>query len=357
MSDLIRVLVADDSATSRTFLVGILSAHPGIVVVGQARDGAEAVALTTRLQPSIVVMDAVMPGMDGFEATQRIMADVPTPVLVVTSALDPSDVALALRSVEVGALAVLPKPTGGTDDGARREAAGFARKVVTLASVRVIRRYPGAGSRGQRRSATDVATAQVVSPRRAVIEIVAVAASTGGPRVVYELLSALPRDLPVPVLVVQHIAEGFVEGFARWLDAGTELVVRLAVEGEPLTPGTVLVAPEDRHLRVDHLRRVVLDDGPPIGGFRPAATALFESIAEAYGDRGAGVMLSGLGDDGLAGLLSLHASGGVVLAQDEATCAVFGMPGVVAAAGIAQTVGPVGALAEQILQHTAKAVT
>lgn len=357
MSGPVRVLVADDSPTSRAFLSHILSQHPGIVVVGQARDGVEAVELTARLQPSIVVMDAVMPGMDGFEATARIMTDRPTPVVVVTAALDPKDVALALRSIEVGALAVLPKPTGVEHDGARREADGFARKVVTLASVRVIRRYRGAYTDPHRPSSGGTAAARTTATPQSDIEVVAVAASTGGPRVVHELLGALPADLPVPVLLVQHIAEGFIEGFVRWLDDGTDLTVQLAVDPGPLRPGTVYVAPEDRHLRIDQKRWVRLDDGPPIGQFRPAATALFESVAQVYRDRGLGVILSGLGDDGLAGLLTLHASGGIVLAQDEASCAVFGMPGVVVAAGIADTVAPVNVLTERIVELCAKART
>jgi len=355
VTDPVRVLVADDSPTSRAFLSGVLSAHPGLVVVGEARNGVEAVALTAQLRPTIVVMDAVMPGMDGLAATARIMTEHPTPVVIVTAALDPEDVALALRCLEVGALALLPKPTGGTDDTARREVAGFARKVVTLASVRVIRRHRLPSTGLDRPVVSPETTAFPVAGSRSDIEVVGVAASTGGPRVVHDLLCALPPDLRVPILVVQHIAEGFIEGFVRWLDGATELKVQVASDGAPLQPGAVYVAPEDRHLRITPRRRVLLDDGPPVGGFRPSATVLFESIAEIYAETGSGVILSGLGDDGLAGLLSLHASGGVVLAQDEATCAVFGMPGVVVAAGIAHAVSPVDVLARHLVHLTNKA--
>lgn len=348
MSAEIRVLVADDSPTARRYLVDVLERYPGVTVVGEAADGREAVKATADLQPSVVVMDAVMPVLDGLEATERIMIETPTPVVITTAALDPHDVALALRSVEVGALAVLPKPTWPATGTDQQTAEAFARKVVALSGVRVIRRYRESGG-SQPVSRPSFEPVQV--PSRTV-DVVGVAASTGGPRALHDLLAGLPGELVAPVLVVQHIAHGFVEGLVRWLDAGTALQVRIAVHGEPLEGGSVYVAPDDHHMRVTASRRVQLDRGARIGGFRPAATALFESLAGLYGPSAAGIILSGLGDDGLAGLLGLRASGGAILAQDEETAAVFGMPGVVVAAGIADVVGPVDALAAAIVQLT-----
>lgn len=356
MSSQLRVLVADDSPTSREHLVRVLSRHPGLTVVGAAHDGLEAVAMTLRLRPSVVVMDVVMPELDGFEATARIMTEHPTPVVVVTSALDPADVALALRSVEVGALTVLPKPTGGAGDDVRRGEDAFAQKVAALAQVGVIRRY-------RRPPATKAAAAPaaeavgVVDGPRGGRDLVAVAASTGGPRAVHDLLAVLPVSLPVPILVVQHIADGFIEGYAQWLGTGTDLTVQIATHGHVPRPGTVYVAAEGRHLCLDGERRLVLDEGPPVGGFRPAATRLFESAAATHGSGAVGVILTGLGSDGLDGLTRLHDAGGVVLAQDEASSAVFGMPGVVVAAGLADAVAPPEVLAQHIIRLTSKADT
>lgn len=346
MSTTIRVLVVDDSPTARAYLVEVLGSYPGVTVVGEAADGKEAVEATAELQPSVVVMDAVMPVMDGFEATERIMIETPTPVVMTTAALDPDDVALALRSVEVGALAVLPKPTWDASGPDPRAANVFARKVVALSGVGVIRRY--------RESTSSRPIPERAALPDSTIHIVGVAASTGGPRALHDLLAKLPDGLAAPVLIVQHIAEGFVDGLVRWLDAATALQVKVAERGEPLTAGQVYLAPDDHHLRVAPLGRVHLDSDPPIGGFRPAATALFESLAGLYGTSAAGVILSGLGDDGLAGLLGLRAAGGTVLAQDEETAAVFGMPGVVVAAGIAHVVGSVDTLAAAIAELTTR---
>lgn len=344
MSSPVRVLIADDSPTARRFLADILSRHPGVSVVGEAADGHQAVKLTAELRPSVVVMDAIMPRLDGFAATERIMTEVPTPVVVVTAALDPAHVATALRSVEVGAVAVLPKPTSSTVDPNGRDSTAFARRIVALSAVSVIRR------RYRRPDTTAPVTPGLAAAMGPRVRIVGIAASTGGPRVLHDLLASLPADLPAPVLVVQHIAEGFVEGFARWLDSATGLLVALARDGERLAAGRVYVAPEGRHLRATAGGTVQLGDDPPIEGFRPAATVLFESLAAGYGTGAAGVVLSGLGEDGLAGLLSLRGAGGSVLAQDEDTSAIFGMPGVVVAAGIADTVGPAPVLAERLIQ-------
>lgn len=345
MSAPVRVLVADDSQTARRFLVEILSAHPGMVVVGEAADGAEAVELTRRLSPSVVVMDAVMPKLDGFEATAQIMTEVPTPVVVVTAALDPDHVATALRTVEVGALAVLPKPVWSDVAVTGQQATSFARRIASLSAVSVIRRY--------RRPPTSAPPlTPLPTDEWSAVRIVGVAASTGGPQALYQLLARLPGDLPVPVVVVQHIADGFVAGFARWLDGATPLEVVLAADGDPLLAGRIYVAPEDRHLRTSADGKATLGDDAPIGGFRPAATALFESLGATYGARAAGVILTGLGEDGLAGLISLRGAGGTVLAQDESSSVVFGMPGVVVAAGIAHTVGPVPELAARIIGLT-----
>jgi two-component system chemotaxis response regulator CheB len=342
----VRVLVVDDSRTARTLLRSVLDADPGLTVVGEASNGAEALEAVGRLQPSVVVMDIDMPEMDGFEATKRIMIQHPTPIVIVTGSDNALQIEVSLKAVGAGALTVAPKPAGPGSPGYEAEAARLARLVKALADVKVVR---------QRRSVQDSGPTPAPTPpsapdrseRDRTIEIVGVAASTGGPAALYGFLQALPRSLGVPVLVVQHIAAGFIDGLARWLSTATVLPVCVAQGNAPLQGGEVYLAPDDHHLTVrgDHIR---LSTADPVGGFRPAANVLFASLAESHGAAAAAVVLTGMGDDGVQGAASLHAAGGFVLAQDADTSAVFGMPNAVVRRGIAAAVGPVDELASRV---------
>ena len=341
----VRVLVAEDSSTARELLVSLFRDDPGTEVAGEAANGVQAVELTKQLRPDLVVMDIQMPEMDGFEATKRIMIEAPTPVIIVTAAHDPRDVEMSLRAVRLGALTLLPKPTGPGARSFDAEAHRLVSLAKALSQVAVVRRrWPtvdGVGPAG--RPAADVSGP--VPDLGGPVEVVAVAASTGGPAALYRLLEQLPRDTDVPVLVVQHIADGFSHGLANWLGSGTALPVKLAAHGEPLSGGVVYVAPCRFHLEVGPDRLVVLSDAAPVGGFRPSATVLFRSVAAVYGRSAAGVVLTGMGNDGCEGVADLRRAGGRVLAQDEATSVVFGMPGAVVSAGLADVVAPVGRLA------------
>lgn len=337
----VAALVVDDSATSRALLVALLSADPEVEVVGEATTGEEAVAAVERLAPSVVVMDVHMPVLDGFEACSRIMASRPTPIVIVTSSMDARDVATGLRATEVGALAVLPKPPSPSSPAHEREARRLVDVIKALADVKVVRR------RADRRRPD--APAVTTPARRQRLEAVAVAASTGGPAAVHRFLAALPPAAgSIPLLLVQHIAEGFTKGLVRWLGTATDLEVRVAEHGARLAPGVVHVAPDGAHLLVDQQRRVHLDHGPPVKGFRPSATRLLRSVAAVYREAGAGVILTGMGSDGLDGARDLRAAGGLVLAQDEQTSTVFGMPRAVIDAGLADEVGSVEHLAATI---------
>lgn len=332
----VRALVVDDSTTARTLLVEILRDDPGIEVVGEAATGREAVEQTQRLQPSVVLMDIEMPVLDGFEATKRIMAEVPTPIVIVTGRREPGDVATSLQATRLGALAVLPKPPGPGSPDFRRQAARLVSLVKALADVKVVRRRI-------RQHSPDVSPP--VRADRHALQIVGVAASTGGPPALYRFLGALPGAFAAPVLVVQHIAEGFVDGLIRWLNTASPLTVKVAEHGEALSSGVVYVAPDDVHLQVDRSGRSVLGDGAPLRGFRPSGSVLLSSLADVYGRSAAGVVLTGMGSDGLEGARDLRDRGGLVLAQDERTSTVFGMPRAVADAGLADVVGSVEELA------------
>jgi two-component system chemotaxis response regulator CheB len=280
-------------------------------------------------------MDLVMPDADGFSGIARIMADAPTPILVLTANREES---VGFRALSLGALDILEKP------GARTDLEQFGRllrsRLKLLAGVRVIR-HPR-GLRGQRVEAPTRA-------RRA--ELVAVGASLGGPRALASLLRALPADFPAPVAVVQHIADGFTEGLAGWLGSEARLAVREARDGDPIRPGTVVIAPTGSHLVVgDGVYR--LSDAPPVETFKPSVTPLLLSVARHYGARACGVVLTGMGRDGATGLKAIRDAGGATLVQDEATSTVFGMPRAAIELGAAERVLPLDEIARVLVELT-----
>jgi two-component system, chemotaxis family, protein-glutamate methylesterase/glutaminase len=332
---MLRVLVAEDSVTARELLVAILRSDSDIVVVGEAKNGAEAVALTKELKPDVVTMDIRMPTMDGFEATRQIMVEAPTPIVIVSGTVDGRDVETSLHALRAGALTVMPKPPG--PDGVEFEDAcrHLVRTIKAMAAVKVVRRWPE--RRPQRR--VPPATALRARPR-----IVVMAASTGGPAALARILSDLPPDFDLPIVVVQHIASGFVEGFATWLNTLASLPVTVARDGDALRPGSVLVAPDDAHLTVADPSTVAVSHAPPVGGFRPSGSVLFESAAHVFGSAAVAVILTGMGEDGVAGLHAVRRAGGRIIAQDEETSVVFGMPGAAVAGGLPDMLLPLDAI-------------
>lgn len=337
---MIRVLVAEDSATVRELLVEILEADGSIEVVGLASNGMEAVEMATGLRPDVITMDINMPLVDGFEATKEIMIEAPTRILIVSSS-SAGNIEMALNATRAGALMVLPTPTSPHSERFDEERAELVRAVRSMAGVKVVRRWRSGAS-----------TRPVPPSRRqgARGRIVAIAASTGGPAALQRVLMDLPGEFPVPILVVQHIAHGFTEGLCTWLRGSCNLRVNLARHGQTLQPHTVYLAPDDRHLGVDADGRSLLSAAAPIGGFRPSANFLFSSVARAYADAAIGVVLTGMGRDGLDGAGRLHAAGGSLIAQDEETSIVYGMPKEVIAAGFASSVLPVHAIPHRLIE-------
>lgn len=324
--DPIRILIADDSPTARTLLSALFADDPRVVVVGQARDGLEAVALTARLRPSVVIIDIHMPGCDGLEATRRIMAQSPTPIVIISSTANVHDVKISMEALRSGALAVCPKPMSDIEPAFAAEGQKLIETAVLMSDVKVVRRWrQGAGVASLRRLA---------SPPH----VIAIGGSTGAPGALYAILAELPSDFPVPILIVQHMGLGFMAGLCEWLSSGSKLPIKLAEADEPLAPGAVYIAPENCHLGVSQSQCIKLSQEPPIDCFRPAATFLFQSVAKAFGAGSLGIILSGMGEDGVAGLRTLHAMGGSVLAQDQASSVIFGMPGAAIRAGIVDAV-------------------
>jgi two-component system chemotaxis response regulator CheB len=311
----IRVLVAEDSAVTREFLVALLRSA-GFEVVGAALDGAEAVAETKRLRPDVIVMDVHMPRMDGLEATRRIMAAVPTPIVLV-SATTRDDVALGFEALKAGAVAVSGKPAGPEHPDHDASARDFLKTVELMAEVKVVRRWP-------RREARAAAAGTPMPDRK--VRLVALGASTGGPAILAQILGDLSPDLEAPLLIVQHITPGFAFGLAEWLAKETRMRVKLAEPNETVRGGVAYVAPDGVQMGIRPDGRIHLAPRPGGDGLCPSASYLFESVAAAYGRSAMGVLLTGMGQDGAAGLRRLRLAGGITVAQDEATSIVFGMP-------------------------------
>jgi two-component system chemotaxis response regulator CheB len=339
----LRVLVAEDSPVARLLMVHILSEDAEIEVVAEAADGHEAVRLAARIRPDVIVMDVTMPAMNGLEATRTIMTEMPTPIVLVTATYDPDD-RMSFDALQAGALVLLAKPPGPQASTFGQEAVAFRMTVKLMAEVKLVRR----SATRRPKPAVAALPALPASPPGRQAEVVAIAASTGGPAALATILGTLPATTPVPILVVQHITAGFHQGLVDWLDSVTELDVRLATDGEPLRAGQALVAPADSHLGVDGRGRVSLSSDPPIGGHRPSATHLFRSVANGYGSGAVGTILTGMGDDGVAGLRTLKEAGGLVLAQDESTSVVYGMPREAAVLGVVDQVLPVSQMARAL---------
>lgn len=333
---MLRILLAEADPATRDAILEILRSNSDLELVGLTDDGGKAVAMTSRLRPGLVLMGVGLRRMNGFEATNEIMIETPTPILLVSGDHVAGEVDLAVRALGAGALSLVAAPAPG-DDLKKSE---FVSILKTMAEVKLVRRW--------RRGSKD-RPAKEQADRRAAIKIIAIASSTGGPAVLELILSGLPAKFPAPVLIVQHIAPGFVEGVASWLNDLTELRVAVARHGELTGPGCVYLAPDDRHLGVSRAGRILLSRDPPVDGFRPSASYLFESVARSFGRNALTVILSGMGRDGVTGLRAARGEGSTVVAQDEATSVVFGMPRAAIEESLADYVLPSGEISRFLI--------
>jgi two-component system, chemotaxis family, protein-glutamate methylesterase/glutaminase len=376
MSQPIRVIVVDDSALMRRVITGLLEQDPSIRVVATARNGREAIELVQDLRPDIVTMDVRMPVMDGLATTEHLMAYCPTPILVLTASLASHEVDITFKMLGAGALEVIEKPSGSDAQALDRTGRALIRRIKVLARVKVVTHL-----RGRRKLAEPVgaavssaaqgkgneirrladkpiakapslpvfrpASVPVAHPSGQDAPLIVIGASTGGPRIVNEVLSSLPSDLRAAVLVVQHIAQGFSAGMAEWLANASRLPVRLAVEGQPIRVGEVLIAPDTCDLLITSKRTIHLSDNPLLIQ-RPSIDISMQAAAEVFGPRAIGVLLTGMGRDGAYGMLTIKRSSGYTIAQDEATSTIFGMPRAAIQLGAALEVLPAAHIAPRL---------
>ena len=318
----LRVLVVDDSAFMRRALERLLTGHPGITVVGQAADGIEAVKQAFTLRPDVITMDVEMPRMDGVTAVAEIMRTVPTPIVMV-STLTADGTATAISALEAGAVECIGKPSGLSGDLVN--VGDALLQAVTRASVARLQRRRPTVLPSRPRTATAF-TPVMRGGRLTAHNVLVIGSSTGGPPALTEVIPNLPADIPAAVIVVQHMPAGFTGALAKRLDSISPLAVGEAVDGEPVLNGRVYIAPGDYHLVVGHDRRIHLNQEPSVHGVRPSVDVTLFSVTEVYGAAASVAILTGMGKDGADGAARLEAAGGKVIAQDEATCVVYGMP-------------------------------
>lgn len=329
----VKVLVVEDSAVTRELLLHILSGDPAIQISGAVHDGAAALAAIAQQKPDVVTMDVQMPKMNGYETTRAIMASQPVPIVVISSQIDAADVSTTCQALGAGALMALPTPFGPGHPQYDVRARELVSAVKLMAGVKVVRRtlFPGS----PRRQPLPAPTLQVPAHCQPV-RAIGIGASTGGPGVLEKILGVLPGDFPAPIFVVQHISAGFIKGMSEWLDRACALQVKLATDGDLARPGCVYLAPDQLQCLVGSDGCIQLRKAKDRAAFCPAVTPLFRSLAETYGPKAIGILLTGMGSDGVAGLQEMHAAGAFTLVQDEASSVVFGMPKEALKAGAAE---------------------
>ena len=328
-----RVLVVDDSAFMRKVLETIFNADDQLQVVGQAKDGREAIALAESLKPDVITMDINMPHVDGLQATAQIMTTNPRPIVIVSSE-SREGAASTLKALELGAIEFVAKPSSGIDLDMQSVKEDLLRKVRMAAKVRVVRTASRLATTVQASGSNSTAPAAPIKrpapsavPPDQRFPVVVLAASTGGPATVMRLAPGFTRDFPAAVLLVQHMPAAFTTQYAAQLAEFTNIRVKEAENNESLQPGTLYICPGAQHLRVTPIGRVQLDaTSGRINGYLPNIDATMETVAAYAGAMSIGVVLTGMGNDGAAGAKAIKSAGGLVIAQDEATSVIFGMP-------------------------------
>lgn len=357
-ASIIRVMVVDDSAVIRGLMTSLLEADPTFRVVASCANGSVALQTLLRADPDVVILDVEMPVMDEITALPKIMATRPGTAVIIASTLSQRNAEISLQALALGAADYVPKPMAsrlGSNEEFRRE---LMEKVRLFGNRSRLRRPP----RSEARSDTFAAPKPSVRPREPVVvslrkpsmlkpNILAIGSSTGGPQALNVVLKNLPASLNAPIVITQHMPPTFTSILAQHVGKASGWPCHEAVNGEAIVPGTIYVAPGDHHLtfeRRGNTTHVKLTSDPPENFCRPAVDPMLRSIAQIYGARALALVLTGMGSDGLKGGRELVAQGGTVIAQDEPTSVVWGMPGAVAAGGLCSAVLPLGGIADYL---------
>ncbi len=352
MAHPLRILIVDDSALMRRLIRTMLEQDPELTVVGEAANGREALERVTQLRPDLITLDVRMPVMDGVETTRQIMAYQPTPILVLTASLSRYDIDITFQMLDSGALDVMEKPAMGDSAALERARVALIRKVKLLARVKVVTHL-----RGRRKVVQEAQVEPIRPPTPARqphtgMSVVVIGASTGGPRVVQQILAGLPANFGAAILVVQHIAQGFSVGMVEWMRTHLALPIRLAQADEVLQIGNVLVAPDRLDMTFDHNGKIKLSEHPLLLQ-RPSIDITMQSVAEIYAAQSIGVLLTGMGRDGAMGMRAIRRAGGYTIAQDEASCTIFGMPKAAIDLGVVEAILPPDKIIEVLINRVA----
>lgn len=336
----IHVVIVDDSAVFRKFLTNLLETSENIKVTGTATNGLEAIDIIQRLKPQVVLMDINMPGFDGFEATARIMSLSPVPVIILSGEYTPAEVAKTFKALEVGAVDILPKPPGIGSPEYTNELLKLILRIRLMSEVKVVRRnYPLSPLSlytTRVSESTNLSSSSQSQKRKP--KIIGIGASAGGPIAIQQILLGLDSNFSIPIVIVQHIDSVFAEGFAQFLEMTTHRKMTIATYGMELKPGMIVLPPGDVHLGFTGTGVVEISKSPPDRGLRPSVNYLFTSIAESYGSESVGIILSGMGADGVKGLSLMKEKGALTIAQDAESSMIHGMPGEAIKSGAAQHV-------------------
>ena len=315
---IINVLIVDDSILMAELIEDIISSDPQMHVVGIAQNGKEAVEKAGIYHPDVITMDIAMGVLDGVQATKQIMVENPTPILIVTNSISSVNSEKIFHAFSFGALDVFDKNLiEFKNDQVNRDQ--LIRKVKCLSGIPVMPYSVHKDSYGREQRF-------VLGRKKTSRKIVAIVASTGGPPAIHGILKSFDTDFPCGILIVQHISKGFEGNFKDWLNDECAIEVKIAEHNEPIRPAVAYIAPSDKHVRVNASRRIELGSDPAVGGFRPSGNILLQSVAEVYGKDAISVILTGMGKDGAEGMMAIKKKHGVAIAQDEKSCAIFGMP-------------------------------
>jgi len=318
----IKVLIVEDSILFVTILKEILVKNNQFEICGIVKNGLAATEFVSKMRPDVITMDINMPVMNGYDATREIMSTNPTPIIILSANIDETDINDTFKALEAGAVAIIEKPSACDSPDFHLYEKRLVQLVRLMSEVKVVRRIDYKNRKREYISRSFFSDTEISNN----IEVIGIGASTGGPVVIEKILAGLPKDFSFPIVIVQHISRGFTKGLVEWLNRSSAIPVKLAENNETITKGVCYVAPDDAHLGIIK-NTLMLSDSKPLYNMRPSVGFLFASLANNYGNKALGILLTGMGRDGSEELKTLRDTGAITIAQDKESSVIFGMPG------------------------------